>query len=173
VTWIALLRAVNVGGRNRVPMAELRRVFEDAGGESVRTYIQSGNVVFEHGAPDAATLEAAVADAFGVQSAIVLRTARQLRRLVGAHPFGADTSNSVVAFLAEKPGRAVVRGLSTLDIAPDRFEVVGPDVVLHYPNGYAGARLTAALLEKHLGVAATARNWRTVSRLAELSAQDS
>jgi uncharacterized protein (DUF1697 family) len=154
-------------------MAELRRVLEDAGCESVRTYIQSGNAVFEHKAPDAPTLEAAVADAFGVECAIVLRTARQLRRLVGAHPFGADTSNSVVAFLAEKPGRAAVRSLSELDVAPDRFEVVGPDIVLHFPNGYAGARLTAAVLEKRLGVPATARNWRTVSRLAELAAPDS
>jgi uncharacterized protein (DUF1697 family) len=173
MTWIALLRAVNVGGRNKVAMAELRRVFEDAGCGSVRTYIQSGNVVFEHDGPDAATLEAAVADAFGVQSAIVLRTARQLRRLVGAHPFGADTSNSVVAFLGKKPGRARLRALAELDIGADRFEVVGPDVVVHYPNGYAGARLTAAVLEKQLGVPATARNWRTVSRLVDLADADS
>ncbi len=167
--WVALLRAVNVGGRNKVSMAELRRVFEDAGCDSVRTYIQSGNVVFEHEAPDRAVLEEAVADAFGVQSAIVLRSARQMRRLAGAHPFGADTSKSVVAFLAEKPKRTDLRALSELDVAPDRFEVVGPDVVMHYPNGYGGARLSAAVLEKRLGVAATARNWRTVTRLAELA----
>jgi uncharacterized protein (DUF1697 family) len=162
------LRAVNVGGRNTVPMADLRRVFEDVGCDSVRTYIQSGNVVFEHDAPDREALEAAVADAFGVQSAIVLRSARQLRRLADAHPFGADTSKSVVAFLDSKPGRAALRALSELDIEPDRFEHVGPDVVMHYPNGYAGARLTPAVLEKQLGVRATARNWRTVARLAEL-----
>src|SRR3954447_26979294 len=120
--WVALLRAVNLGSRNKVPMAELRRVLEDAGCDSVRTYIQSGNAVFGHDAPDAGVLEAAVADAFGVQTTIVLRSARQIRTLAGAHPFGADTSRSFVAFLAEKPKPAALRALGGLDVAPDRFE---------------------------------------------------
>lgn len=167
--WVALLRAVNLGARNKVPMAELRRVFETAGYESVRTFIQSGNVLFEHEAPDRAALEAAVADAFGVQTAIVLRTAAQIRKVAGSHPFGPDTSKSAVAFLAEQPDPAGVRELAKLDIAPDRVKVAGSDVFLHYPNGFQGARLTAALLERRLGVAATARNWRTVARLAELT----
>jgi uncharacterized protein (DUF1697 family) len=150
-------------------MAELRQVFEDAGCEAVRTYIQSGNVVFEHATPKRATLEAAVADAFGLQIAIVLRTAKQIRDLAHAHPFGADTSKSHVAFLAKKPNRAALLELSELDVAPDRLEIAGPDIVLHYPNGFSGARLTAARLEKHLGVPATFRNWRTVARVAELA----
>jgi len=165
---VALLRAVNLGKRNKVPMAELRRVFEDAGYDSVQTYIQSGNVVFEHAAPDAAALEAAVADAFGVRTTIVLRTARQMRKLAGAHPFGEDTSQSFVAFLAGKPAKPALRALSELDVTPDRWELIGPDVAMHFPNGYAGARLSAAVLEKQLGVQATARNWRTVGRLVDL-----
>jgi uncharacterized protein (DUF1697 family) len=169
--WVALLRAVNLGSRNKVPMAELRRVLEEAGCKSVRTYIQSGNAVFGHDAPDAAVLEAAVADAFGVQTTIVLRSARQIRRLAGAHPFGSDTSRSFVAFLAEKPTRTALRALGDLDVAPDRFEPVGPDIALQFPNGYQGAKLTAAVLEKQLGVAATARNWRTVTKLDELAGQ--
>jgi uncharacterized protein (DUF1697 family) len=169
VTWIALLRAINLGARNKVPMAELRQVFEKAGCESVRTYIQSGNVVFEHSKPDRAALEAAVAKAFGVQSVIVLRTAKQVRSLLSSHPFGTDTSKSHVAFLGKKPGRASLRSLAELDIAPDRFEAMGADVALHYPNGFSGAKLTAARLEKVLGVAATVRNWRTVARLAEMA----
>ena len=167
--WVALLRAINLGARNKVPMAALREVFEDCGCESVRTYIQSGNVVFEHDAPGRARLEAAVADAFGVQSVIVLRTAKQIRDLVAAHPYGRNTTKSVVAFLAEKPTRAAVRSLSELDIAPDRFAVGGRDIFLHYPNGFAGSRLTAALLEKQLSVPATLRNWRTVARLAGMT----
>jgi uncharacterized protein (DUF1697 family) len=167
--WVALLRAVNLGKRNKVPMAELRRVLEDAGCDSVRTYIQSGNVVFGHDSPDAAVLEAAIEKAFGVRTTVVLRSARQIRRLAASHPFGKDTSRSFVAFLADKPKRSALRALAELDVAPDRFEPVGPDLVLHYPTGYQGARLTAAVLEKRLGVAATARNWRTVARLAELT----
>jgi uncharacterized protein (DUF1697 family) len=168
--WIALLRAVNLGSRNKVPMANLRDVFEAAGCASVRTYIQSGNVVFEHEAPDARGLEAAVAEAFGVKSTIVLRTARQLRALTGKHPFGADTSSSHVAFLAAKPTAAALRALSELDAGPDRFERVGPDIALSYPNGVQGSRLTAARVEKALGVPATVRTWRTVEKLAELAA---
>jgi uncharacterized protein (DUF1697 family) len=168
--WVALLRAINLGARNKVPMAELRRVFEKVGCESVQTYIQSGNVVFDHAAPDRATLEAAVTKAFGVRSVIVLRTSKQITRLLSSHPFEADTSKSVVAFLAEKPARAAVRSLSELDVRPDRMEFVGPDIVLHYPNGFSGARLTAARLEKHLGAPATLRNWRVVARLAEMAA---
>jgi uncharacterized protein (DUF1697 family) len=167
--WVALLRAVNLGGRNKVPMAELRRVLEDAGCDSVLTYIQSGNAVFAHDAPDPRALEAAVADAFDVQTTIVLRTAGQIRSLAGAHPFGADTARSFVAFLAAKPKPAALRALAELDIAPDRFERIGPDIALHFPTGYQGATLTAAVLEKQLGVAATARNWRTVAKLADLT----
>jgi uncharacterized protein (DUF1697 family) len=163
------LRAVNLGKRNKVPMAELRRVFEQAGCRSVRTYIQSGNVLFEHEAPDRVALEAAVADAFGLQTTIVLRTADELQSLAAGHPFGADTSKSAVAFLAEEPERARLHELLQLDVTPDRAEPVGSDLALWYPNRFQGARLTAARIEKVLGVAATLRNWRTVSRLAKLA----
>jgi uncharacterized protein (DUF1697 family) len=171
--WIALLRGINLGSRNRVPMAGLRQAFEEAGCESVATYIQSGNVVFVKKASDrgalARKLEQAVRDGFDVSAAVVLRTSGELAKVVRSHPFGRDTSHSVVTCLAEKPGRAAVRRLEALDIAPDRFEVVGSDVFLHYPNGFQGARLTGALLERHLEVAGTARNWRTVARLTELA----
>jgi uncharacterized protein (DUF1697 family) len=167
--WVALLRGINLGSRNKVPMAELRRVFEEAGCEGVQTYIQSGNVVFTKSAPDRAELERAVADAFGVASAIVLRTADQLATVTASHPFGPDTSKSSITFLAEKPRAAAVRRLQELDIGADRVEVIGSDVFLHYPNGVQGARLTGALLEKTIGVAGTNRNWRTVAKLAELA----
>jgi uncharacterized protein (DUF1697 family) len=169
--WIALLRAVNLGSRNKVPMAELRVVLEEAGYESVRTYIQSGNVLFEHDRPDRARLEGAVAQAFGVRSTIVLRSSRQVRSLARRHPFGADTSKSHVAFLAEKPTPSALRTLSEFDAGADRYELVGPDVALQYPSGVQGARLTAARLEKLLGIPATGRNWRTVATLAELAAE--
>lgn len=166
--WVALLRAVNLAGRNRVPMADLRRVFEEAGCESVRTYIQSGNVLFEHAGPDRAALERALKGAFGFEIVVVLRKASQLRKLAASHPFGQDTSKSHVAFLAEEPARDRLDGLADLDAGADRFAPVGPDIALHYPNGHSGAKLTAARLEKHLGVPLTVRNWRTVSALVAM-----
>ena len=82
-------------------------------------------------------------------STVVLRTWPELRRLAASHPFGADTSKSAVTFLAEKPTAAAVRRLRELDVAPDEAKVVGRDVLIHYPNGIQGSRLTGALLETH------------------------
>lgn len=171
--WVALLRGINLGPRNRVAMADLRRTFEAAGCTSVQTYIQSGNVVFRHAGSDrealAAGLERAVKKELNVSAAIVLRTFAELAKVARAHPFGQDNSHTVVTFLAEKPSPAAVRSLAKLEIGEDRYRVVGQDAFLHYPNGFQGARLTGALLERRLGVPGTARNWRTVLKLAELA----
>lgn len=169
--WIALLRGINVGGHNRVPMAELRICFEQNGCGSVSSYIQSGNVLFTHESADRAALarrlEDAVAEAFGVASPVVLRTVAELVRVAGSHPFGADASQSHVAFLDREPDDP--GALAPLEAAPDLFELSGADVYLRYPNGVRGSRLTGAVLERRLGVKATVRNWRTVTKLAELA----
>lgn len=171
--WVALLRAVNLGPRNKVAMAELRRVLEGRGCAAVRTYIQSGNVVFD--APRRSRpalrneLEEAIAEELGVSATVVLRTDAELATIVEADPFDGETPTSVT-FLAERPPRAAVRRLHERDIAPDRCAVVGSDVYLHLPNGVQGARLTGAALERELGVEGTNRGWRTVLRLAELGA---
>ena len=133
--WIALLRAVNLGPRNKVPMAELRRLFEEAGAEDVRTWIQSGNVVFAQSKPDAAKLERAIEQELGVKTVVVLRSAAQMKKLAGSHPFGRDTSNSHVAFFLEKPRAAALRRVAELDIGDNKYEVLGSDVALYYPPG--------------------------------------
>lgn len=170
--WVALLRGINVGGKARVPMAELREVVAAAGGADVRTYIQSGNVAFTSPRRGrdalAATLERAIVDAFGVGAPVVLRTADELRALVDAHPFGADTAHSYVSFLAAEPPADGAKRLAALDAGDDEACLAGRDVYLRYPNGVTGARLTGPLLERCLGVPATVRNWRTVARLAAL-----
>lgn len=159
-TWVALLRAVNLGSRNKVPMARLRAALETAGYEDVRTVIASGNVVFSGGAkPTARALESLLADEFGVRTTVILRSASQIRKLRDAQPFA---DGAYVAFLAAKPPSVkAIEGL-------DAFAVVGGDIVLHFPRGYAAAQLTGAVLEKRLGVEATVRNWNTVEKLADL-----
>lgn len=170
--WVALLRGINLGARNRVAMADLRRVFEAAGCTDVATYIQSGNVVFSSRVRDhralGRKLERAIADELGVETRVVVRTGDELREVIDANPFGADTSQTHVAFLAEKPAAAAIRALEAEDVAPDELEVAGHDVFLRFPNGVQGARLSGALLERRLGVPGTVRNWRTVERLATL-----
>lgn len=172
--WVALLRAVNLGARNKVPMAELRKRLEAAGYEGVRTYIASGNVVLDGPRSRtalAAELERAIAKAFRVDTTAILRTPKELAAVVAGHPFGDDTSHSHVVFLAAKPKRDAAHRLSTLDPSPDRAVLAGSDVYLHYPAGYNGSRLSAARLERLLAVPGTHRNWRTVAKLAELAAE--
>lgn len=171
--WVALLRGINVGGRNIVPMAELRHLFEELGCGSVSTFIQSGNVIFTTAATDrvalALLLEGALEETFGVSNPVVLRTAEEIGRTAGSHPFGPDSSRTHVAFLVREPDPDGVRSLEEVDVAPDEFSVVGSDVFLHLPDGVGRARLTGPLLERRLGVAGTVRNWRTVTRLSELA----
>ena len=173
-SWVALLRGVNIGPHNRVGMADLRALADELGLGPARTYIASGNLLFS--APKAGRaaladkLERAIAERFGVASPVVLRTGAELRAVVAAHPFGRDTSHTYVTFLAAKPRAAAVETIDPAEIAPDRFVVRGADGYLSYPNRVTGARLTGALLERALGVPGTARNWRTVTKLAELAA---
>ena len=172
--WVAFLRAVNLGGRNKVPMAELRTRLEEAGYGDVRTYIASGNVLLDgpaRRAEIADELERLVADAFGVATVAIVRKPAELATLVDGHPFGRDTSHSHVVFLASSPAAKSIRDLAETDHAPDRAVVDGANVYVQYGGGVQGARLSAARLERILGVPATHRNWRTVAAVAQLAAE--
>ena len=167
---VALLRGVNVGGRNKVPMAELRTLCGELGYPEATTFIASGNVVFPESVPDAALLGDAIAERFGVQTTVVLRTAAQLGKLIATKPFGSRTEQAYVAFLAGTPARASFEAFSTTDFPENAWERVGPDLVILYPSGFHRAQLTVARLERLLGVQVTLRNWRTTTKLAELAA---
>ena len=174
-TYVALLRAINLGSRNKVSMAALRELFAALGAEDVRTYVQSGNVVFDS-SRSATRLSKAIGDRIardlGLQVEVLVRTAKQLKAVVDGNPFagrGVDAATLHVTFLSEAPTAARVRGLDPDGFAPDEFRVVGKEVYLRCPNGYGRSKLTNAYFEKQLGVAATTRNWRTVGKLAELA----
>ena len=169
VVWAALLRAVNLGARNKVPMAPLRALFEREGCAGVRTYVQSGNVVFRHPSPDADALAAAIADEFGVDTVVVLRRARQLRTLAARHPFGKDTSATHVAFPAAALRPRDRTALLELAEGKDELAIVAGEIVLRYPGGFQKARLTPPRIERELGFPVTARNWRTVTQLAAMT----
>jgi uncharacterized protein (DUF1697 family) len=173
--WVALLRAVNLGPRNRVPMADLRTLLEAAGHRGVRTYIASGNVLFESRSRSrtrvAADLERLIAAAFGVETTAIVRTPNELAAVVERHPFGHDTARTHISFLVAEPDAAAVTRLTGADHGPDRVELAGAEVYLHYPSGVQGSRLTAAKLEQLLQVRGTVRTWRTVVKLAELASR--
>lgn len=172
--FISLLRGINVGGQRNVPMAELREVYSAAGLRKVKTYIQSGNVIFESPETEEAALvsglEGQIAASFGFPVSVVIRNLEEWRRLARRHPFseGADPAHLHVACLAEEPGANAVRDLAAVDARGDRFKVVGREVYLHCPNGMARTKLNNATLERKLGTAATMRNWKTVGKLLEL-----
>ena len=164
--WVALLRGVNVGGHRRVPMADLRRTVAARGGEQVRTYLQSGNVVLEHpgGAGDVAGLvQAAVAD-LGVQCDVVVRTGEQLADLVARCPWperaAADPTLLHVGFLSAPAEVRVLRAGPEEEVRAD-----GDAVWLWYGAGSGRSRLSLDVA----GSVLTARNWRSVSALAAMA----
>jgi uncharacterized protein (DUF1697 family) len=174
-TYVALLRGINLGARNKVSMQDLRALFADLGAEDVATYVQSGNVVFRSAdSPGKLTdaIEKRIRRDLSLDVTVLVRTQRQLAKLVAANPFADDVSDLTklhVTFLADKPDQARVRKLDPTLSEPDELCVIGQEVYLHCPNGYGRSKLSNAYFEKQLDVRATTRNWRTVTKLAELA----
>lgn len=170
-TLIALLRGVNVGGANRLPMAELRSDLEALGFEHVRTYIQSGNVVFRSDGDNCAALADTIAENIegrhGFQPTVIVLPAQRLRQAMAANPFpGAEAEPRTLHlyFLAGQPADRDLSALQKAATATERFHLGDQVLYLHTPDGYGRSKL-ASRIEAALGVPATARNWRTVTRL--------
>jgi uncharacterized protein (DUF1697 family) len=174
-TYVALLRGINLGARNKVSMADLRKLFGGLKAEEVATYVQSGNVVFKSPAEAAGlgnAIENRISRDLGLDVTVLLRTPAELAKILARDPFaksGSEPTKLHVTFLAEKPDRARVRELDPKHSEPDEFRVVGREIYLHCPDGYGRSKLTNAYFEKQLGIAATTRNWKTVTKLAELA----
>lgn len=169
--WAALLRGVNVVGKNMVRMDELRELFASLGLADVSTYIQSGNVIFGSTwaeATIASRCQAALQERFNLPVRVVVRSARELSRIAAASPFdGADPSRVMVTFCDRKPA-------GTLDASRspgDSFAIVDRHVFLHCPRGVSESKFTLDYIERALGVSGTMRNLRTTAKLAELTAQ--
>ena len=172
--YVALLRGINVGGNNKLPMRSLVAIFEAAGCREVRTYIQSGNIVFRTGNVGdlAIAVAAKIAVEFGIRVPVILRSAAEMAAAVAANPFVAvDLSEEMlhVYFLAHWPSAEAVAELD-MDRSPgDTFVVVGREIYLHLPDGVARTKLTNAYFDKALGTVSTLRNWRTLRVLAAMA----
>ena len=169
--YVALLRGVNLGPTNKVPMPELRRTAEGLGYQSVATYINSGNLLFD-AASDVNTvraeLEAAIRRDFGLAIEVMVRTADQLRDILAANPYPeGDPSRVTIAFLrAQAPADAAER-LAAVAREHEPFTVAGTEIYVHYGKGLGTSKL-AEQFSKIVGVSATVRNLRTVRKLGEL-----
>ncbi len=170
-TYVALLRAINVGGRNKMPMAELRDLLGELKFTNVATYIQSGNVVCsstKEPASVAASIKTGIADRFGHDIAVLVRTAAEIERIVADFPYiDADPKSSGVVFLADTYDDK----LDARAFAPDECAVAGANVHVNCPTRFADTKLTAAWIEKQTGLVGTRRNWATVLKLHQMVAE--
>src|ERR1700733_1951404 len=174
MTHVALLRGINVGGKNVLPMKDLSGMFSDAGCSNVRTYIQSGNVIFEtpgDAAKVARAITARIEKKLGYRTPIIVRTLEQLAATIRGNPFlkaGAIEKTLYVYFLAESPNARAIAGLDPARSAPDAFHVRGQEIYLHLPNGMGNSKLTNAYFDSKLSTICTARNWAPVLKLAAM-----
>ena len=171
-TYIALLRGVNVG-RNLLKMERLRELCAQIGMKKVRTYVQSGNVVFE--ADGAASkwqqaLERNLAAETRLPVRGLVRSANEMKRVLGSNPFltekGIDTARLAVVFLQEAPSKQAVEKMRAVDIGNERFHCAGREIYIHCPNGFARTKLYA--LDKLIAQRTTTRNWNTVAKLCAM-----
>jgi len=174
--YVALLRGINVGGAKTVKMEKLRDTFEKLGFGGVRTYVNSGNVVFESAPTDTGVLSKKIADKisvdFGFSVRVFVRSSDELQSVVEKNPFlkekRIDESRLHVTFLTEQPSKATLARLDSLGADPDRYSSNGREIYLYCPNGYGRSKLSNNALEKALSLTATTRNWKTVNTVASL-----
>ena len=169
---IALFRGLNVGGKNAVSMKNLIGILERLGCRNVRTYIQSGNVVFDEPAGrevSSASIAAALKADTGIDSSVLMLTAAELREAANGNPFAAEEARTVhLFFLDTAPDNPDLDALQRLSKDSERWQLSGAVFYLHAPEGIARSRLAAAV-ERKLGVGATARNWRTAGKVLALA----
>ncbi|HEY2049789.1 MAG TPA: DUF1697 domain-containing protein [Caulobacteraceae bacterium] len=174
---VALLRGVNVGGRNRIRMEDLRQIAIDLGLAGARTYLQSGNLVFltseGSGLSVEEALRGALAQRLGTSVAVIVKSQTALAAATAANPFGeaasSDPSHLLVTFMSSGPRRDGVAALRAAAKLSERVELVGDELFIHYVGGVADSRLTSALIDRALEATGTARNWNTVVALEALA----
>jgi uncharacterized protein (DUF1697 family) len=175
--YIAMLRGINVGAHKRMKMEKLRASCEGLGLRNVKTYIQSGNVIFSAGKLPSAILskklgECIVRD-FGFSADVIFRTRDEMKRIIDGNPFanehGMDTSKLHVVFLPQTPSAAAIKKMQELTLAPDRVHSSGNEIYFYFPNGISGSSLWKHSLDRVLSVAGTMRNWNTVNKVYEMA----
>ena len=172
-TYVALLRGINLGSRNRVPMARLRELVAEQGATDVRTYIASGNVVFKSNEPAAklrSGIEQAIEREFNIRILVSVLTAADIEAVVKRNPYPKATPGSLhVAFAVTPLSMDDRKALEKLDYPPEELTPARTYVYLHLPGGFGRGQLNKAL-DKLVGKRVTVRNWRTVETLAEMAA---
>ena len=176
--YISILRGINVSGQKKIKMADLKALYEAQGFESVTTYIQSGNVIFESKSTNKADLrkviEKAIEEKYSFYVPVDIRTHQELKEIVNNCPYEEAKAEEngtkiLVTFLQSTPEKENQEWLLEYVKPPERLTIQNCEVYLYCPNGYGKSKLTNTFLESKLGVSATTRNWKSVKTLHELS----
>ncbi len=177
--YISLLRGINVGGHNIVPMARLKTLYESCGFKNVVTYIQSGNVIFDSAERNIDGLCMKIEDVIELEYAFHvpadIRTHLELKKVLENSPFEKSLSEEngsmiIVVFLKSESSREQHKALLKYVRASEQLSICKKEIYLYSPEGYGKSKLTCTLIEKKLGTSATTRNWKSVKKLYELSA---
>lgn len=178
ITYIALLRGINVGGHNKIKMIELKQLFVDLNYTNIRTYIQSGNVIFQSKEHTILKIENNIIKAlktiFGYELKVIVITKEELKIAFNSNPYlkinAIDLTKLGVIFLRNTPSLENAPQIEELvSNSEDEFKIIEKTIYLHCPTGFAKTKLTNNLFERKLKSDATSRNWKTVTKLIELS----
>jgi uncharacterized protein (DUF1697 family) len=177
LTYVALLRGINLAGHRKVAMSDLRDLMARLHLDNPRTLLQSGNLLFDHGSRNAAKLEQLLESEtqkrLGLQTDYFVRSAAEWRAIVARNPFpkeaSIDPGHLVVVCLKEAPGAGELKSLRAAITGSEVVEADGRHLYVVYPDGIGRSRLTHSLIEKKLGTRGTGRNWNTVVKLHALA----
>lgn len=171
---IAILRGINVGGKRKILMADLKALCEKLGLKNVKTYIQSGNLIFTSDNQNSKLeniLENEILEKFGFDVPVIVRDSQELQASIEKNPFikTCDIAQLHLTFLKDKPTKDNEEKILMYNFEPDKFKINDKDVFIFCAGKYHQSKLTNNFFEKKLKVGATTRNWKTVLKLSELS----
>ncbi|HUD84005.1 MAG TPA: DUF1697 domain-containing protein [Candidatus Saccharimonadales bacterium] len=176
-TYIAMLRGINVSGKKIIKMEQLRACLAKLEFSNIKTYVQSGNIIFETSNDSAASLsrkiEQKILRDFGFSVPVFLKTSKEMEEAIKRNPFlkvfAIDHSKLHITFLSDAPPKTALEQLLPLAVKPDQFRIIGREIYLYCPNGYGNTRLSNTAIERKLSVGATTRNWTTAKTLLAMA----
>jgi uncharacterized protein (DUF1697 family) len=177
IKYISVLRGINVGGKRKILMADLKELYADLGFTNCISYIQSGNVIFDYSDSSnselASRIQNAITEKYGFDVPVIVRTSKEWEQSVQANPYtdSHEKENLCLTFLNETPKAELTAVISELNFEPDSFQIINKNVFIYCPGKYHQTKLSNQFFESKLKVKATTRNWNTVLKLLELSAE--
>jgi uncharacterized protein (DUF1697 family) len=178
--YISFLRGINVSGQKKIKMIDLKNIFESLNYKNVKTYVQSGNVVFDYASTDtiklAGQIEDKISQIYGFEVKTIIHTADELENIISNNPFikepDIEPDKLHITFLLDIPEPSAILSLNIKKEENEKFIIISREVYLYCPNGYGNTKLNNAIFERKLKTVATTRNWKTINNLLELSKED-